>query len=167
MRRLVAITTCLLCIESAAVALAEANWFSTPARKDDLTGEAIGEGVAIQDDQRNEKLRSVLALTHNKEGKLIAIIGLNSIDRLPPGSGDVSVSYRADGSDLQKSTTWKRDGVNTALREITPAEAQSLVAGKFVIVSFDATGKRYRYETSEQAEKLRAAVKSLVEKPAK
>jgi hypothetical protein len=167
MRRLVVLTAFLLCLESASVALAEANWFSTPARKDDLTGETVGAGVAIQDDEKNEKLRSVLALTHNKEGKLIAIIGLNSIDRLPPGSGDVSVSYRADGSDLQKSTMWKRDGVNTAFREITPEEAQSLVAGKFVIVSFDSNGKRYRYETTEQADKLRAAVKSLVEKPAK
>jgi hypothetical protein len=149
------------------VALAEKNWFSLPATKDDLTGETIEAGVAIQDDEKNEKLRSMLVLTHNKEGKLIAIIGLNKIDRFPPGTGDVSVSYRADGSELRKSTMWKRDGVNTAVREITPEEAQSLVAGKFVIVSFDAGSKRYRYETTEQAEKLRAAVKSLVEKPAK
>ena len=138
-----------------------------PGSIDELTGEKVKASVSVIDEIENERLSSVFLLTHDNDGKLIAVIGFiglnNNLDLLPLGNNDVSVSYRADGEELQKATKWKRDGRQFLYREITAEEGRALFAGKFLIVLIDGTGKRYRYPfDDEDADGLRKAVDGLI-----
>jgi hypothetical protein len=145
-------------------ALAETRWHFNPESSDELTGEKVAASVSVEDDEKFDRARSVLLITRDASNELVAVIGLSKIDRLPLGRDEVKVSYRADGSEMQKGTGWKKDGVRTMYRKVTPEEAKALFAGDFLIVSLDVTGKRYRYEFDDaEAEKLREAVEKLVE----
>ncbi len=123
----------------------DANWAYNPVGTDDLTGEAIPASVSVPDTERLDRAKSFFLLTTNGDGRLVAVVGLSSIDRFP-AIKEVTISYRADGGELQKATTWKLESPRTAYREITADEAKALYAGQFIIVSVDQTGKRYRYE---------------------
>ena len=148
---------------SAVSTVAETRWAEIPASIDELTGEKVRASVSVMDEIENERLSSTFLLTHDNDGKLIAVIGLNNLDLSPLGNNDVSVSYRADGEELQKATKWKRDGRHVLYREITAEEGRALFAGKFLIVSIDATGKRYRYPfDDEDGDDLRKAVDGLI-----
>ena len=145
-------------------AIAETRWQFNPESSDELTGDKVPASVSVQDDEKFDRARSMLLITRDDSNELMAVIGLSNIDRLPPGRDEVKVSYRADGSEMQKGTGWKREGSKTMYRKVSPEEAKALFAGDFLIVSLDATGKRYRYEFDDaEAEKLREAVEKLVE----
>jgi hypothetical protein len=142
----------------------EAEWMHSPPYVDDLTGETNAASLTVRDTEKLERAKSLLLLTHNKEGTLAAVIGLSAIDRFPAAFGkkEVSLSYRADGGELQKETKWKPDGPRTVFREVTPDEARGLFSGDFIIVAVDQSGKRYRYEFGDR-EGLMEAVESVIE----
>lgn len=164
MRRISWATVVVMAASLPLAAVAETSWDFVPAGTDELTGEKTRASVMIQDDHRNDRLRSIFLLTHDDAGNLIAVINLNNLDRLPPGNGDVSVSYRADGGELRKATAWKRDDVRTAYLQVSAEEARSLFQGSFLVLSVDQTGKRYRFPCDdEQAVELRKAVDTLID----
>jgi len=72
------------------------------------------------------------------------------------------MTYRADGGEIQKETTWTLSSNNrTAVREVSPDEARTLFSGDFIIVSVDQTEKRYRYEFGNR-EGLMEAVEDII-----
>ena len=148
---------------SAVSTVAETRWVEVPASIDELTGKKVMASVSVMDEIESERLSSFFSLTYDNDGKLIAVIGLNNLDFLPFGNDNVSVSYRADGEELQKATKWKRDGRHVLYREVTAEEGRALFAGKFLIVSIDGTDKRYRYPFDDgDADDLRKAVDGLI-----
>lgn len=154
------VTSVGLCFSQAA--FAETNWQYTPEATDELTGEKTAAQLMVMDDHKNDRQKTVLLLMRNK-GELFAVIGLSALERLPPGTDDVSISYRADGGELQKETKWQRDDLRTVYKKITEEEARSLFKGEFLIFSFDQTGKRYRFPfDDDQAEELRGAVEEFL-----
>lgn len=136
-------------LTAATAIAADANWAHNPGGTDDLTGEAIPASVSVPDTERLDRAKSFFLLTTGGDGGLIAVIGLSDIDRFP-GQKEVTISYRADGSQLQKATTWKLEGPRTAYREVTADEAKALFGGQFIIAAVDQTGKRYRYKFGDK-----------------
>ena len=141
----------------------EAEWIHSPPSVDELTGETQGASVMVGDTERFDRAKSLLILTHFDDGKLRVIMALSKIDLFPPnfGNKEVSLTYRADGGELQKATKWQPDGPRAVTREISDEEARALFSGEFIIVSVDENGKRYRYEFGDRTG-LSEAVESVI-----
>jgi hypothetical protein len=142
---------------------ADRRWFYHRASVDDLTGKTISPVVTVRDTERLAGAQSSFGLS--KTDGLHVFISLAGADRFPMplrGEQNVSMTYRADGGEIQKETTWTLSSNNrTAVREVSPDEARTLFSGDFIIVSVDQTEKRYRYEFGNR-EGLMEAVEDII-----
>lgn len=120
--------------------------------------------MVVRDTEEAARSQSAFLLMRGGEGELVVAIRLSARDRFPAANSkkEVSLSYRADGGELQKKTKWQSDDLRMVFREITPDEARGLFSGDFIIVGVDQSGKRYRYEFGDR-EGLMEAVESVIE----